>query len=389
MALISLPVMIRYGYNMRYATGVLAASGTITQLVPPSLVLIVMADQLGRSVGDMYKGAWGPSILQVTIFELYTFGLGVFKPSHVPGIPKEARTLTGWRLWYKCLKGIIPSAILIFTVLGSMGGLPGIKVAIATPTEAGAMGCMGALILAAIHKRLSLQLIWQAMNSTMRLTAMVVFILIGSRVFSMVFQGVDGSKWVESMLTNLPGGQAGFLLVVNAFIFFLAFFLDFFEIAFIILPLLGPVANKLGIDLVWFGVLLCVNMQTSFMHPPFGFALFYLRGISDTLFKEGRIPRPIASKDIYMGAIPWVIMQLVLVVVVIFVPQSVTLFLDKEEKIDLDKVVIEMPEETNSLATDGDQNPFATPAQEGSESNSKQSDQDEQKRMEELFNIKK
>ncbi len=389
MALISLPVMIRYGYNMRYATGVLAASGTITQLVPPSLVLIVMADQLGRSVGDMYKGAWGPSILQVTIFALYTFALGVFKPSHVPGIPKEARTLTGWSLWAKCLKGIIPSAILIFTVLGSMGGLPGIKEAIATPTEAGAMGCMGALILAAIHKRLGLQLVWQAMSSTMRLTAMVVFILIGSRVFSMVFQGVDGSKWVESMLTNLPGGQVGFLLVVNAFIFFLAFFLDFFEIAFIILPLLGPVANKLGIDLVWFGVLLCVNMQTSFMHPPFGFALFYLRGISDTLFKEGRIPKPIASKDIYMGAIPWVIMQLVLVVVVILVPQSVTLFLDKEEKIDLDKVVIEMPEETNPSASQEEQNPFATPAQEGAESNAKQSEQDEQKRMEELFNIKK
>ena len=389
MALISLPVMIRYGYNMRYATGVLAASGTITQLVPPSLVLIVMADQLGRSVGDMYKGAWGPAILQVTIFALYTFGLGVFKPAHVPGIPKEARTLTGWPLWSKCLKGIIPSAILIFTVLGSMGGLPGIKVAIATPTEAGAMGCMGALVLAAIHKRLSLQLVWQAMNSTMRLTAMVVFILIGSRVFSMVFQGVDGSKWVESMLTNLPGGQVGFLLVVNAFIFFLAFFLDFFEIAFIILPLLGPVANKLGIDLVWFGVLLCVNMQTSFMHPPFGFALFYLRGISDTLFKEGRIPKPIASKDIYMGAIPWVIMQLVLVVVVILVPQSVTLFLDKEEKIDLDKVVIEMPEETNPLSSQEDQNPLSTPAQDGSESSTKQGDQDEQKRMEELFNIKK
>ena len=389
MALISLPVMIRYGYNMRYATGVLAASGTITQLVPPSLVLIVMADQLGRSVGDMYKGAWGPSILQVCIFALYTFALGVFKPSHVPGIPKEARTLTGWPLWSKCLKGIIPSALLIFTVLGSMGGLPGIKEAIATPTEAGAMGCMGALILAAIHRRLNTQLVWQAMNSTMRLTAMVVFILIGSRVFSMVFQGVDGSKWVESMLSNLPGGQVGFLLVVNAFIFFLAFFLDFFEIAFIILPLLGPVANKLGIDLVWFGVLLCVNMQTSFMHPPFGFALFYLRGISDTLFKEGRIAKPISSKDIYMGAIPWVIMQLILVVVVILVPQTVTVFLDKEEKIDLDKVVIEMPEDNNAASSLDTQNPLEPASNENNPAAAKESDQDEQKRMEELFNIKK
>ncbi len=343
MALISLPVMMRYGYNMRYATGVLAASGTITQLVPPSLVLIVMADQLGRSVGDMYKGAWGPSILQVLIFAGYTFLLGVFKPSHIPGIPKTARTMSGVQLWLKCLRGIIPSAILIFAVLGSMGGLPGIDTAIATPTEAGAMGVVGALVLAAIHKRLTLALIWDAMVGTMRLTAMVVFILIGARVFSMVFQGVDGARWVEHMLSGLPGGQIGFLIAVNLFIFFLAFFLDFFEIAFIILPMLGPVADKLGIDLIWFGVLLCVNMQTSFMHPPFGFALFYLRGIADTLFKEKRIDRPVKSSDIYMGALPWVAMQLILVAIVIFVPQTVTMFLTKAEAVDIDKVKIEVP----------------------------------------------
>ncbi|MFE8647079.1 TRAP transporter large permease subunit [Sphingomonas sp. NCPPB 2930] len=367
MALISLPVMIRYGYNMRYATGVLAASGTITQLVPPSLVLIVMADQLGRSVGDMYKGAWGPSILQVLIFAGYTFMLGVFKPHHVPGVPKTARTLHGWALWRKCLRGILPAAVLIFAVLGSMGGLPGINVAIATPTEAGAMGVVGALILAAMHKRLTRPLIWEAMVGTMRLTAMVVFILIGARVFSMVFQGVDGALWVEHLLSGLPGGQTGFLIVVNIFIFFLAFFLDFFEIAFIILPMLGPVANKLGIDLVWFGVLLCVNMQTSFMHPPFGFALFYLRGIADTLFKEKRIAQPIKSSDIYLGSIPWVVMQLLLVTIVIFVPQTVTMFLDKDEVIDLDKVRIEMPAE--------DVQPPAAA----------ESADDEQKRVEEMF----
>ncbi|MES2975078.1 MAG: TRAP transporter large permease subunit [Pseudomonadota bacterium] len=343
MAMISLPVMMRYNYNMRYATGVLAASGTITQLVPPSLVLVVMADQLGRSVGDMYKGAWGPSILQVLIFALYTFILSRIKPEHVPGVPREARTLNGWALWKKCLRGIIPSAILIFAVLGSMGGLPGINTAIATPTEAGAMGAVGAFILAALHRRLSWPMIKEGMTGTMRITAMVVFILIGSRVFSLVFQGVDGGKWIEHMLSNLPGGQTGFLIVVNIFIFFLAFFLDFFEIAFIILPLLGPVADKLGIDLIWFGVLLCVNMQTSFMHPPFGFALFYLRGISDTLFKNGALPNKVLSKDIYLGAIPWVILQLMLVVIVIFVPQTVTMFLDKEVKVDVDKVQIEMP----------------------------------------------
>ena len=382
MAMISLPVMIRYGYNMRYATGVLAASGTITQLVPPSLVLIVMADQLGRSVGDMYKGAWGPSILQELIFAGYTFMLGVFRPHHVPGVPKEARTLNGWALWGKALRGIIPSAILIFAVLGSMGGLPGINTAIATPTEAGAMGVVGALILAAMHKRLTSALIWEAMLGTMRLTAMVVFILIGARVFSMVFQGVDGAKWVEHMLSGLPGGQTGFLIAVNIFIFFLAFFLDFFEIAFIILPMLGPVADKLGIDLIWFGVLLCVNMQTSFMHPPFGFALFYLRGIADTLFKEKRIPVAIKSNDIYLGAIPWVIMQLVLVTIVIFVPQTVTMFLDKAEVIDIDKVKIDIPvDESASPRGAAGADPRApAPAEPSSD--------DEQKRIEDLFKVK-
>ncbi len=349
MSMIALPIMMRHNYDMRYATGVLAASGTITQLVPPSLVLVVMADQLGRSVGDMYKGAWGPSVLQVLIFLAYTFVLTRLRPNALPGIPLEARTASGWALWKQCLRGIIPSAILIFAVLGSMGGLPGINHAICTPTEAGAMGAAGAFILAAIHRRLTWPLVREAITGTMRVTAMVVFILIGARVFSLVFQGVDGGIWIEHLLSSLPGGQIGFLLVVNAFIFFLAFFLDFFEIAFIILPLLGPVADKMGIDLIWFGVLLCVNMQTSFMHPPFGFALFYLRGISDSLFKNGALPAKVKSRDIYMGAIPFVILQLVLVLVVIFVPQTVTVFLDEKVVYDLDKVempaVEEAPEE--------------------------------------------
>ena len=337
MAMISLPVMMRWGYNMRYATGVLAASGTITQLVPPSLVLIVLADQLGKPVGDMYKGAWGPAILQVLMFALYTFMLSRIKPSYVPGVPKEARTLIGWALWRKCLAGIVPSALLILIVLGSMGGLPGLSVAIATPTEAGAMGAVGAFILAAIHRRLSFSLLKQALLSTMRLTAMVVFILIGSRVFSLVFQGVDGGIWIEHLLSGLPGGQLGFLIAVNIFIFFLAFFLDFFEIAFIIIPFLAPVAAKLGIDLIWFGVMICVNMQTSFMHPPFGFALFYLRGIADTLFRNKSLPRKVETSDIYLGAIPFIVIQLILVAVVIFFPQTVTVFLDKEKVLDLDK----------------------------------------------------
>ena len=358
MAMISLPVMMRYGYNMRYATGVLAASGTITQLVPPSLVLVVLADQLGVSVGDMYKGAWGPSILQVLIFALYTFAISRLRPHHVPGVPIEARTLTGWALWKKCLRGIIPSAVLIFAVLGSMGGLPGIDTAIATPTEAAAMGAAGAFILAGMHKRLTWPLVRDAMTATMRITAMVVFILIGSRMFSLVFQGVDGGRWIEHMLSGLPGGQLGFLIVVNIFVFFLAFFLDFFEIAFIILPMLAPVAAKMGINMVWFGVLLCVNIQTSFMHPPFGFALFYLRGIADTLFKSGTLPAKVKSSDISLGALPWVVQQLALVVFVIFVPQSVTIFLDTDKKVDPDKIFIELPD---ADMTNPDDKPFVYP----------------------------
>nr|WP_315489002.1 TRAP transporter large permease subunit [uncultured Rhodoferax sp.] len=394
MALISLPVMMRYNYNMRYATGVLAASGTITQLVPPSLVLVVLADQMAVPVGDMYKGAWGPSLMQVGMFALYTFLLTRIKPDYLPAIPITERTLNGWALWKKCLRGIVPSAILIFTVLGSMGGLPFQSSAIATPTEAGAMGVLGALILAAMSKRLSKALLWEAMAGTMRLTAMVVFILIGSRVFSQVFQGVDGHKWVDHMLTGLPGGQIGFLIVVNVFVFFLAFFLDFFEIAFIIVPMLAPVAKELDINLIWFGVLLCVNLQTSFMHPPFGFALFYLRGIADTLFKDKRIPVPVKSNDIYLGAIPWVAMQVILVVIVIFVPQSVTMFLDKEVVIDVDKVVIEMPAEEAPPAPElkpGELPASAPVPLEGAaaeEAASKAADkaaEDEQKKIDELF----
>ncbi len=369
MAMISLPVMMRYGYNMRYATGVLAASGTITQLVPPSLVLVVLADQLGRPVGDMYKGAWGPSILQVLLFALYTFMLSRVRPEFVPGVPKEARTLSGPALVLKCLRGIIPSFILIFAVLGSMGGLPWMDTAICTPTEAGAMGAVGAFVLAAIHGRLRWELVKGAMAGTMRITAMVVFILIGSRVFSLVFQGVEGGRWIEHMLTSLPGGQVGFLIAVNVFIFFLAFFLDFFEIAFIILPFLGPVADKMGINMIWFGVMLCVNMQTSFMHPPFGFALFYLRGISDTLHKSGALPKRVESSDIYLGSIPWVILQLLLVAIVIAFPQTVTVFLDDEVKIDLDKVQIDAPSESygdKDKNVDLDELFKTTPAEAGS-----------------------
>ena len=412
MAMISLPVMIRYGYNMRYTTGVLAASGTITQLVPPSLVLVVLADQLktqtaSADVGSMYLGAWGPSLVQIALFILYTFILSRIRPEWLPAVPKEARTLQGWALWKKCLHGIVPSAVLIFMVLGTM------MLGIATPTESGAMGALGAIILAVLRDKefssrdklvfragmcglglaliigaffysddsnlskpvkLSLQLalvivyiaiVWLVTRayriselrnlitlgyqSTMRITAMVVFILIGSTCFSVVFQGVDGGIWVEHLFTSLPGGWIGFLLIVNLFIFFLAFFLDFFEIAFIVVPMLAPVAEKIlspvllesmgsqqaasSAALVWFGVMLCVNMQTSFMHPPFGFALFYLRGVA---------PKEVKSSDIYWGALPWVGLQMIMVVLVMCFPGMVTALLDKgSSKPVSDNLVIE------------------------------------------------
>jgi tripartite ATP-independent transporter DctM subunit len=386
MALITLPVMLRYKYNMRYATGVLAASGTITQLVPPSLVLIVLADQLGRSVGDMYLGAWGPSLLQIALFALYTFYVSLVRPNDLPPVP---RTLFGMPLLIKCAWGIIPAGILIFLVLGT------IMMGLATPTEAGAMGTIGAIVLAVVRnapltkfdkwffaagcaaagaglligmvafKSIPFQIaftimfasiIWlcwrawqvkdlrelivQAFQATMRITAMVAFILVGATCFSITFQGVNGGPWVEHLLTGLPGGVWGFLIVVNLFVFFLAFFLDFFEIAFIIVPMLSPVAQKIlepvvGADaaLIWFGVMLCVNVQTSFMHPPFGFALFYLRSVA---------PKEVKSSDIYWGSIPWVVLQLIMVVLVIAFPKTVTFFLDKPHGIDPSKVKIEI-----------------------------------------------
>jgi tripartite ATP-independent transporter DctM subunit len=329
MAVIAMPVMTRYGYSVRHTTGVIAASGTITQLIPPSLVLVILADQLGRSVGDMYKGAIGPSLIQVALFCIFVFIVSLVRPQDVPALPLEARTLRGWALLAKCLRGIIPSLGLIFLVLGT------IFMGLATPTEAGALGAVGAILLAAFNRTLSWQLVYQGMSVTMRLTAMVVYILIGARVFSLVFQGVGGKEWIEALLTGLPGGQTGFLVFVNIFIFVVAFFLDFFEIAFIIIPLLAPVADKLGIDLIWFGVLVCANVQTSFMHPPFGFALFYLRGIA---------PKSVKSSDIYWGAVPWVVLQVILVIILIFWPGSVTYWLDRGPKVDPSTIKIEIPQ---------------------------------------------
>lgn len=305
MGLISLPVMLRYGYSPSLSSGIIAASGTLAQIIPPSLVLIVMADQLGVSVGDMYQGAMVPGLILTGFYFAFILLVTFIKPAAAPALPKEARTLHGAALAKRVLTTMVPPLLLIFLVLGT------IFIGVATPTEGGAMGATGALGLALAHRRLNLSLLKQAMDSTAKLTSFVLFILIGSTVFSLIFRGVDGDLWVEGLLTGMPGGVIGFLLVVNLMVFLLAFFIDFFEIAFILVPLLAPAAHKLGIDLVWFGVLLSVNMQTSFMHPPFGFSLFYLRSVA---------PKEVKTTDIYRGAIPFVIIQVIMVALIIAFP---------------------------------------------------------------------
>ncbi len=393
MGLISLPIMLRYGYDKRVAAGVIAASGTLAQIIPPSLVLIVMADQLGKSVGDMYKGAFIPGLTLTALYVGYVVLVSFVRPKWVPALPPEARvfrepngktggtsllvltaiaiaagvafaktrpadapadelvvmcTMVGIALPFllavanKVLKlsllsamaekvtfVLIPPLGLIFLVLGT------IFLGIATPTEGGAMGASGALLMAVMRRRLDLKLLRQAMESTAKLTTFVVFILIGARVFSLTFYGVNGHLWVEHLLVDLPGGQFGFLIVVNILVFVLAFFLDYFELSFIVVPLLGPVADKLGIDLIWFGVLLGVNMQTSFLHPPFGFALFFLRSVA---------PASVKTSDIYWGAIPFVCIQVLMVLLIIAFPQMVTVGLDKPNTADVNAVQMVLPE---------------------------------------------
>jgi tripartite ATP-independent transporter DctM subunit len=341
MGLISLPIMLRYGYDRRLASGVIAASGTLAQIIPPSLVLIILADQLGRSVGDMYEGAIYPGLVLTAMYAGYVILLTNLRPDTGPALPKEARTLRGAKLAMRVLTTLVPPLVLIFLVLGT------IFLGLATPTEGGAMGATGALVLALVNRRLTWDLLKQALDKTAKLSSFVIFILIGATVFGLVFRGVNGDLWVEHLLLGLPGGQIGFLIVVNILVFLLAFFLDFFELAFIIVPLLAPVAEKLGIDLIWFGVLLGVNMQTSFMHPPFGFALFFLRSVAPS--EEyvdrvtGKLTAGITTAQIYWGAIPFVCIQIIMVAIVIIFPELVLGNITKSTKIDTGPIQIEMP----------------------------------------------
>jgi len=313
MGLISLPVMIRYGYAPWLTTGVIAASGTLGQIIPPSVVLIVLADQLGVSVGDLFVGSVIPGIMLASMYALFVVAVALFKPDAAPALPEEARTERGWALTRRVMFVMVPPLFLILLVLGS------IFMGIATPTEAGALGAVGAMLLAAVNRRLTREAVTGAMGETTRLTSMVMFLLIGSTAFALVFRGLYGDIWIEDLLTNLPGGRLGLLVVANLAVFILGFFIDFFEIAFIILPLLVPAARLLGIDLVWFGVMIAMNLQTSFLTPPFGFSLFYLRGVT---------PEEIPTTEIYKGAIPFIIIQVIGLGLVIAYPELVTYLLE-------------------------------------------------------------
>ncbi len=360
MGLISLPIMLRYGYDKRLASGVIAASGTLAQIIPPSLVLIIMADQLGKSVGDMYEGAMVPGLILTSLYVGYVVILTLIKPNAAPALPLEARSLRGAKLLMRVLTSLVPPLVLIFLVLGT------IFLGIATPTEGGAMGAMAALVIGFARGRLNMKLLQQALSSTTKLASFVMFIMVGATTFSMIFQAADGPKWVEHLMSSLPGGQVGFLIVVNIMIFFLAFFLDYFELSFIVVPLLGPVAEKMGIDLIWFGVLLAMNMQTSFMHPPFGFALFFLRSVAPDKPYVDRVThktiQPVTTMQIYKGAIPFVLIQLVMVGVLIAFPGIVTGSLDKKVEVNMEAVGSQMMDalQNNESYGSGD-DPFATP----------------------------
>jgi len=306
MGLISLPVMLRNDYEEGYSLGVIAASGTLGQIIPPSIVLIVLGDQLGVSVGGLFAAAMIPGLILTGSYAIYALAIAWIRPEVAPAMKPVAGMTTG-KLVIRVLRSLVPPLALILIVLGS------IFAGVATPTEAGALGAVGAMGLAALNRSMGLGTLLAAMRETTRLTVMVVFLLIGSTAFALVFRGLDGDLWIEQILSGLPGGAIGFLIVVNLFVFFLGFFIDFFEIAFIIVPLIAPAAVALGVDLTWLGIVLAVNLQTSFLTPPFGFSLFYLRGVT---------PANITTTKIYRGVLPFIVIQLIVLAGIIFMARG-------------------------------------------------------------------
>lgn len=456
MGLISLPIMLRYGYSRTIATGTITASGTLAQAIPPSLVLIVLADQLGRSVGDMYAGALIPGLLLVGLYILFIVVVALVKPDMVPALPPEARIYRedngasghrsllillalcaligyGWAQIHDQIIGgmigrtqpaandeiiimsmtvasltglalsivnrvtkmgllsklaeqvtfvLMPPLILIFLVLGT------IFLGVATPTEGGAMGALGAVVLAVVKGKFSMDLSRQALDSTAKLASFVLFILIGSTVFSFTFNAADGHIWVEHLFTNMPGGAIGFLIVVNILIFILGCFIDFFEIAFIVIPILAPVAEKIlpamvpGMTadqaMIWFGVIIAMNLQTSFLTPPFGFALFYLRSVAPKNdYKDrvtGALIPSVKTTEIYKGSIAFIALQLIMVAAVIMYPGLVTGGMDEGTKLDANEVMMQL--ESSSNAGDPGADDALKPDESAEDESSQKSDDD-------------
>jgi tripartite ATP-independent transporter DctM subunit len=309
MGLITLPSMLRYGYDKQLATGVISATGTLAQMIPPSLVLVVLSDQIGVSVGDLFAGALIPGLMLSASFALYCLGLAYLKPGMAPALPPEARTIRGRALAVKVVRALVPPVLLILAVLGS------IFLGIATPTEAGAVGAVGATILTAINRRFTFKLFRDAGESTARTTSLVIMILFCSSFFALVFEGLGGSDLVTRLLVSLPGGFIAFMIISNIIVFLLGIFLEFVEISFIVMPLLVPAATALGVDMVWFAVVMAVNLQTAFISPPVGFSLFYLQSVA---------PKEVRTIEIHRGAVPFMVLQIVVLILVMIFPQTVT-----------------------------------------------------------------
>jgi tripartite ATP-independent transporter DctM subunit len=317
MGLISLPIMLRYGYDKELATGAIAAAGTITQLIPPATVLVVLADQLGIPVGDLFIGSIIPSLLLTGAYGLYCVGVGIVQPHKAPPMPPEALAIRGRALIARVAKALLPTLGLILTVLGS------IYAGFATPTEAGAVGALGGVLLAIAYRKFNLKLLKDAAYDTLRITTLVILILFGSTLFSLVFDGLGGTKLMVSLLTSLPGGYISFLIFSMVAVFLLGIFLEFIEICFIVMPIFVPACALLGIDLAWFGILMTINLLTAFLSPPVGFTLFYLSSVA---------PPEVKIEHIFRGVVPFMIVTVIVLIIVMIFPQTVTYLVTEYRK---------------------------------------------------------
>lgn len=313
MGMLTLRTMLRYGYDKQLASGVIVASGTLAQMIPPSLVLILLSDQIGVDVGDLFLGAVIPGLMLSGAYAIYVLVVAYLRPNLAPALPPEARTLKGWPLLLQSINSILPPVLLIMAVLGSIFG------GIATPTEAGTVGAVGACLLAAMDRKLNWKLLKDSAKSTMLTTALVVMILFCASLFSLVFDALGGKQLITELLVNAPGGYVGFIIIANIAVFILGIPLEFTEICFIIMPLLVPAMDALGIDKAWFAIVMAVNLQTAFISPPVGFSLFYLQSTA---------PKEVSTLDIHRGALPFVVIQIVVLFLVILFPQTVRWLID-------------------------------------------------------------